>query len=176
MSLKTQLYWYTVRPTVHANPEKLSTGNGTFRKISSKKRFWPNVREKSQTTTVHRKSLPPPPPPPPHLHTKKRAPCSNYSLFLFHVFGNFMTSEVSGTQLSWAIFLVEKAQKTVLNRNLIIDNIWKNDAKFYLVNAFKVERWTIYDERYLKPKQNAQLLYQSPAHLFVPPSSLVHCS
>ena len=49
----------------------------------------------------------------------------------------------------------------------------------YLVNVFltvEVGQWTIYDERYLKPKQNAQLLYQPPAHLFVPPSSLVHYS
>ena len=127
--------------------------------------------------------LPPPPPfPPPPISTPKNwAPCSNFSLFLFHVFGNFMTSKVTGTQLSWAFFCRKSLENRTESKPVQYHRKYlkKSDAIFYLVNVFltvEVGQWTIYDERYLKPKQNAQLLYQPPAHLFVPPSSLVHYS
>lgn len=86
------------------------------------------------------------------------------------------TEIITNQVLIWHYGTVIKQLRSCLTKQCIrrqnwIETCWIS-SKFVTV---KVEGWTIYDERYLKPKQNTQLLYHPPAHLFVPPSSLVHC-
>ena len=123
------------------------------------------------------------PPFPPTSTPKNWAPCSISSLFLFHVFGNFMTSKVTGTQLSWAFFCRKSLEnrtesKPVQYHRKYLKKKWCNILSRKCIShswgrAMNDIRWTI-----LKTKTKCTVTLSASRPLvcstFVPCSLLLH--